>query len=159
MERVAIEVMRRRTIRGGDRFEVFGDGGTGVVDTNAPLSDRALAYWDGLPGQAGHLRDGHLAGLHLDAVIPDGHLAGRHLTAEHMWPAALLVFETRRLYFGEFRFAVGTMDFAGNRSSGVSEVVVRVVNSSPRRASTLTKAGFDEVTRRLSFTFSPSPDL
>ncbi len=159
MESVVIEFQRRRSVRGGDRFEIFGDGGTGVIDQSTPLTDQPPAYWEGLPGRRGHLRDGHLATLHLDNVLPDGHLCGRHLSAEHLWPAALLVFVSRPLYFGLFRFAAKTVDLVGNRSATVSEVVGRVVNSSPRRGSSLQKAGFDEVTRRMSFSFTQSPDL
>jgi len=159
MESLAIEVLRRRSIRGGDRFEAFGDGGSGTVDTTTPLTDRPLAYWEGLPGREGHLRDGHLAGLHLDNIVPDGHLTGRHLSAEHLWPAALLLFASRLLYFGVFRFAVGTVDFVGNKSEDLSEVVERMVNASPRPASSLSKSGFDEQTRRLTVSFAPSPDL
>jgi hypothetical protein len=159
MESVVIEVQRRRSVRGGDRFEVFGDGGTGVVDTSNPLTDQPLAYWEGLPGRRGHLLDGHVAALHLDNVLPDGHLGGRHLSAEHLWPAALLMFVSRPLYFGLHRFAAGAVDYVGNRSAEVSEVVEQVVNSSPRRASSLAKSGFNEVTRRMSFTLTPSPDL
>ncbi len=159
MEAIAVEIQRRRAVRGGDRFEVFGDGGTGVMDTATPLTDRPKAYWQGLPDRRGHLLDGCLACFHLDNVVPDGHLAGRHLSAEHLWPAALLHFVSRLLYFGVFQFAVGSVDVFQNRSASVSDVVQRVVNSSPRPASSLAKSGFDEVTRRLTFTCSPSPDL
>jgi len=159
MEAVVIEVSRRRDIRGGDRFEVFGDGGTGVIDTASPLTDRPKAYWDGLPGGRGHLLDGHLSGMHMDNVMPDGHLCGRHIAAHHLWPAEVLTFMTRPVYFGRFRFAVGTVDSSGNQSLTLSESASCVVNSSPRRASSLAKAGFNGESRRLSFSFTPSPEL
>jgi len=159
VESAVIEVPRRRSTRGGDAFEVFGDGGTGTIDSQNPLTDRPIGFWEGLPRQEGHTKGGHLAGLHLDHVIPDGHLAGRHLTAQHLWPAALVTFVTRPLYFGVFRFAVGMVDQAGNRSPGLSAVVSRVVNAAPRPAGELKRGTFDGATRRMSFTLTPSPDL
>ena len=159
VQSVVIEVQRRGSIRGGDGFEVFGDGGTGTIDTQTPLTDRPIGFWEGLPRQEGHTKDGHLTGLHLDHMIPDGHLAGRHVTAEHLWPAAAMTFVTQPLYFGIFRFAVGMVDQAGNRSGQLSPVVSRVVNAAPRQASELVRGTFDGVTRRMSFTLTPSPDL
>lgn len=159
VEPVVIEVPRRRSIRGGESFEVFGDGGTGTIDTQTPLTDRPIGFWDGLPRREGHTEGGHLTGLHLDHVIPDGHLAGRHTTADHLWPAAAVTFVTRPLYFGVFRFAVGMVDQTGNRSGQLSAVVSRVVNAAPRPAGELNRGMFDGVTRRMSFTLTPSPDL
>ena len=159
MESVTIEVQRGRSVRGGEGFEVFGDGGSGVLNTQTPLTDRPVWFWAGRPRQAGHLFDGHLGGRHMDSIAPDGHLSGRHLAAEHLWSARLLSFATRRLYFGRFQFAVGMVDGAGNRSSILSPVVQRIVNSSPRRASDLSRSGFDAASRRLSFSFAASPDL
>ena len=159
MEAVAIEVLRQRSVRGGDCFEVFGDGGSGEIRASVALTDRPLAYWEGLPGRGGHLMGGHLAAMHLDNVIPDGHLCGRHLSSEHLWPAAALVFVSRPLYFGVFQFAAGTVDFVGNKSAELSQAAARAVNSSPRQASALAKSSFDAQTRRLSLTFTPSPDL
>ncbi|MFH1419453.1 MAG: hypothetical protein ABII12_14350 [Planctomycetota bacterium] len=159
MEAVVVEMSRRREIRGGDRFEVFGDGRTGVIDTASSLTDRPMAYWDGLPGKRGHLLDGHLSGMHMDNVMPDGHLCGRRISAQHLWPAEVLTFVTLPVYFGCFRFAVCTVDSSGNRSLTLSESVSCVVNSSPRRASSLAKAGFNSESRRLSFSFIPSPEL
>jgi hypothetical protein len=159
MEPVVIEVLRRRAARGGDRFEVLGDGGAGPIDRDRPLTDAPVAFWQGLPDQRGHLLDGHLAGLHLDNVVPDGHLSGPHLAAEHLWPAAVLTFATRPLYFGEFQFAAGAVDAVGNVSDELSPVVRRVVNASPRPARSLAKSAFDQDERRLTFTLRPSPDL
>jgi hypothetical protein len=146
-------------VRGGDRFEVLGDGGCGVVDPTRPLTDRPIQYWAGLPTKQGHLLDGHLSGLHLDNVVPDGHLIGRHLHAEHLWPADVLEFVTPSLYFGEFAFTVGNVDAVGNKDSGLSDPVTRVVNSSPRPSVILVKSHFDSTTRRLVFGFERSPDL
>ncbi len=159
MESVAIEIPRSRAVRGGDRFEIFGDGRTGVLDISKPLTDRPIAFWDGLPGRRGHLLDGHLSACHLDNVIPDGHLAGRHLYAEHLWPAAPVMFISSPLYFGVFGFSARTVDAAGNASAALSPIVARLVNSSPRFATGLTKSGFDETSGRLTLTFERSPDL
>ena len=159
MDSVAIEIPRSRAVRGGDRFEIFGDDGTGVIDSSRPLTDRPIPFWEGLPGRRGHLLDGHLAGCHLDNIIPDGHLAGRHLCGEHVWPAASLVFISSPHYFGVFGFAARTVDAGGNISAALSPIVARFVNSSPRFATDLTKSGFDGGTRRMTFTFTPSPDL
>lgn len=158
MESVVVETLRTGNLRGGDAFEVLGDGGTGVIDENRPLTVRPIPYWLGLPAPAGHLVEGHLSTRHLDHVDPDGHLAGRHLTAEHLRPAAGLRFQTAPLYFGVFQFAVRNVDASGNRSAA-SPAVSRVVNASPRPASGLTKTAFDLPTRRLTFGFDPSPDL
>jgi len=159
VEAVVIEVARRRSIRGGDAFEVFGDGGNGVIDDQTPLNDSPIEFWSGLPRSEGHLNDGHLVALHLDHVIPDGHLSGRHLEADHLWPAAAVCFVTRALYFGAFRFAVGLVDRFGHRSGQLSGMVQRVVNSAPRPAASLKRGMFDDVQRRMSFLLSPSPDL
>lgn len=159
MERFLVEVARRRSVRGGDAFEVFGDGGSGTIDPNAPLTDRPIRFWEGLPLHGGHLEGGHLTRGHLDQIIPPGHLAGRHLSAEHLWPADSVWFVTLPLYFGRFQFAVGSVDAFGNRSAALSSAVSRVVNSSPRSATGLKRGVFDEVSRRMSLTFEPSPDL
>jgi len=159
VETVVIEVPRRRAIRGGDAFEVFGDGGTGTIDAQTPVTDRPIAFWAGLPRRDGHTEGGHLVGLHLDHVITDGHLSGRHIAAEHLWPAAAMTFVTRPLYFGVFGFAVGVVDQAGNRSEQLSAVASRVVNAAPRPAGELKRGTFDGVTQEMSFTLTPSPDL
>lgn len=159
METVTLALPRRRSIRGGDAFELFSDHATGVIDAQNSLNDRPIPFWGGLPPAGGHLIGGHLIGLHLDHVIPDGHLSGRHLAAEHLWPAAELSFETLPLYFGTFQFAAVTVDCFGNQGAVMSNVARRFVNSSPRRASNLKRGVFDEIGRRMSFTFTPSPDL
>lgn len=129
------------------------------MDTAQPLTDAPIGFWEGLPNRCGHLLDGHLATLHLDNVVPDGHLCGRHLAAEHPWPAAFLSFVTAPLYFGLYQLAVGMVDAVGNRSSQFCDPIVRVVNAAPRPARSLRKTGFDPLLRRLTFAFTPSPDL
>ncbi|MCG8405125.1 MAG: hypothetical protein MI923_08020 [Phycisphaerales bacterium] len=159
MESVIITLPRRRSILNGYAFEVFGDNATGTIDSQHPLTDHPIPFWGGIPCSQGHLYDGHLAGIHVDHVIPDGHFSGRHLNAEHLWPATEVLFKTRPLYFGAFRFAAATMDQYGNKNTTLTETAQRVVNSSPRPASALERATFDPLERRMSFTFTPSPDL
>ena len=159
METVHLEIPRDRALRGGDAYEVFSDGGAGVMDTVLPITDRPRPFWEGASLKRGHLRDGHLSGRHQDQVSPDGHLEGRHLDHPHGWPAGLMTYLTTPRYFGAFEFAVGTIDGRGNRSAELSPSVMRVVNSFPRAADGLSVSGFDATARRLSASFSASPDL
>ena len=57
MQAVTITVMRIRRYVAGDEFDVFGDGGTGVMDFTTALLDRRVPLWpESMPD------DGHLLG-------------------------------------------------------------------------------------------------
>ncbi|MCK6483610.1 MAG: hypothetical protein HUU22_15055 [Phycisphaerae bacterium] len=159
MESIVFTVLRRRAFIAGDAFELLGDSGSGMLDIEHPLSAHPIPFWEGRPPHEGHLLHAHVSGGHLDFVAPDGHLSGIHLADDHLLPAAALTWPTRPMYFGLFAFAARAVDRRGSRGGLLSPVVSRLVNSSPRPAETLVKTGFDEISRRLSFSFVPSPDL
>lgn len=159
MECIELTVLRRRAFIAGDGFELLGDSGGGSLDLDNTLSVHPIPFWEGRPPHQGHLRHAHVSGGHLDFVEPDGHLSGLHLADDHLLSAAALSWRTRPMYFGMFAFAARAVDRRGNRGALLSPTVTRLVNSSPRPAETLVKSGFDEISRRMSFSFVPSVDL
>jgi hypothetical protein len=158
VERLTLTIARRRGLHSGDQFEVLGDRGSGVVDAARPLSARPRPFWDRLMESPGHLHGGHLAGGHVDGATRDGHLANRHVSDEHLWPAGLCDWRTPPLYFGLFQFQLRVVRRNGDLIA-TSDLMARLVNSSPRRCGGVTPTEFESKTRRLSFTIAPSQDL
>ncbi len=154
MQRVRVQVERIRAYAGDATFEVFGDLGTGVVDFDRPLTPRPVRLWPEAERRAGHVLDGHLVVRHLDAINPDGHVEGEHLGAEHLYPAAVVAYETPGYVFGRFQHAVRMVDGAGNVSPSAFAIVT--VNSAPTVPLGVTRSGYDAVTDQVSFAFVPS---
>jgi hypothetical protein len=159
MQAIALTIPRRRTCVAGDRYSIYGNGGNGPVDFNGPPLAADVPFWPRTRAHAGHLNEPHLGWGHLDHAVQDGHLAGRHLFDGHLLPEAVLRFVTPLYTIGHFVLAVRTMDAAGNHGPGEAAIVAVTVNSSPRPAADFAKAGYDEDTGRMVFSFEPSPDL
>jgi len=159
MQAITIRIPRLRTYIAGDRYSIYGNDGLGEVDYEAvPLVSDA-PFWPGTLRHAGHLNGGHLCWGHLDHVTQDGHLVGRHLEHGHLEPEALLRFVTPLYCLGHYAMAVCVDDAGGNRSASAPAMVSCTINSSPRAASDFAKAGYDEQTDQIRFTFSPSLDF
>lgn len=156
MQRVRIEVVRSSRWKSADGFQVYGDGGSGVVDWTRPLTARRMRFWEDLPAMADHLLAGHVRGQHVDGVMPDRHGDETWLLDEHLKPAGVVAWESRPVVFGRFRFAVVTEDAAGNASTGGVVVHEVVVNSEPAPAGRLRPESFDPATGRLTLRFEPS---
>ena len=159
MDRIVISVVRGRSFRSVDGFQVYGDSGRGTIDYEHPMTSRRLLLWDDMPVVAGHVLDGHLMAVHLDGVVADGHLEGTHLLDEHAYPAATAVFETGPHVFGRFRHAVVTEDAIGNATTDGVTVHETVVNSDPPPANDFIPSGHDGAADRLTFAFTPSDRL
>ncbi len=159
MQSVWLIVTRRPEYVAGDRFEVYGDGGSGAIDFANALSDRPIPFWREAPPREGHLLDGHLVLQHLDSVQPDRHLSGLHLTDEHLRPAAALVFETRGYHFGAFKHAIKVFDAWGNVSQDEPVEVTTVINSSPRAPADFNRHEYDAQMDQVAFSFAKSLDL
>lgn len=159
MVRISISVVRGRSFRSVDGFQVYGDSGSGTVDYDYPLTSRRQLLWDDMPVLVGHMLDGHVMSVHLDGVVTDGHLEGTHLLDEHSYPAATTVFESRPHVFGRFRHTVVMEDAVGNMTTSGVTVHGTVVNSDPPPADAFVPSSHDGGTDQLTFTFGPSDYL
>lgn len=159
MQSVRIGIVRGRAFRSSDGFEIYGDGGTGKMDLDHPVSTRRVLLWPEACPMAGHLLDGHVVARHLDAIRPDGHLEGTHLLDACLYPAAVIGEEVGPYVFGRFRFAVVTQDAAGNRETNevaINEVVVNCESAPARR---LRPTAYEAGSGRMMFAFEPSERL
>lgn len=159
MQSVRILVPRRREYRGGDGFEVFGDGGSGTIDFSHPVTGRRVGLWSEAAGRRGHLLDGHLMLRYLDSVDRDGHFSGVHLNDDHLVPAGVVQVEVGRYVLGRFRHAVRMVDAAGNHVDDTPVTLTTVINSHPDRPGRLSAASYDSETDQIAFGFEPSPKL
>ncbi len=159
MQRVRIEVVRSRPYCSTDGFQVYTDGGTGVMDWSHPATSRRVLLWDDVPPMAGHLLGGHVAAQHLDGRMPDRHGDQTWLLDEHLLPAGTVGWESEPRVFGRFRFAVVTEDAAGNSAIEGVQVYEQVVNSEPAPAADLCPQAYDQPTGRLTLGFTPSRRL
>jgi hypothetical protein len=158
MQTITIGVVRNRPFRSTDGFHICGDGGSGQMDWDHPVTPRRLLLWPDAPIIPGHLLGGHGMSLHLDGVRPDGFLEGAHLLDTHMRPAAAVVYEAGPFVFGRFRHAVVMEDAVGNAAAGAA-VHETVINSDPPPATDLVPMAYDTQTGRLTFSFSGSDRL
>jgi hypothetical protein len=159
MERVRIRVVRSRSYHPVDGFLVYGDRGDGAIDWDRPLTSRKVLFWEGTWPLPGYLSGGHLAGRHLDGIMPEGHLGGTFLLDEHLQPASTVLWETDPLVFGRFALAVVTQDGVGNMEAGEAVIRERVVNSEPPPPRELQPQSFESVDGRLTLAFTPSERL
>jgi hypothetical protein len=159
MQRIRIQVVRSGGYRAEDGWQVYGDGGTGQVDWQHPLTSRRYLFWPEAQRIAGHLLGGHLRGLHLDGILRDGHLEGTHLLDEHLLPAFGGSWESRQLVFGRFKHAVVAEDARGNKNTEQASVCEKVINSDPPPPGHLKPLSFDSGNSRFAFGFVPSDRL
>lgn len=159
MEYVLICVPRGREYAHQDGFDVYGDGGSGSMDYDAPLNEDPVALWPESRPRLGHLREGHLMLGHLAAPAGDGHLQDRFLCGQHLRPAAEVIFEAGPYCFGRFQQALVMRDVLGNGDPQSATVLTKTVNSAPRRAYRLYPTAFDADTDRATFSFGGSPDV
>jgi len=159
MQTIRIGVIRGRPYRSVDGFQVYGDEGTGQMDWTRPVTSRRQLLWPDGQMMPGHLFVGHLMAQHLDAIRPDGHLEGTHLMDDHLYPAALVEYETDPFVFGRFQHAVVTEDAVGNSITSGVTVFETVINSEPASPREFKPAAHDVGLGRFSFSFVPSERL
>jgi len=159
MQAITLMIPRLRTYSAGDRYSVYCNGGAGDIDWAAAPEVGDVPFWPGTRAHAGHLNEPHLGWGHMDHGVQDGHLVGRHLADGHFLPQAVLSFTTRLYSFGRYLLAVRTVDSGGNFSAESPATVALTINSRPRPASDFAKAGHDVGCDRITFSFTPSPDL
>jgi hypothetical protein len=159
MQAISFGVVRGRCYRSTDGFQIYGDGGTGEMDWDHPVTPRRILLWDDAPVIAGHLLGGHVMGPHLDGVRADGHLEGIHLLDEQMYPAVAVVYETWPFVFGRFGHAVVMEDGVGNETKTGLTVYETVINSDPASAGDLQPTSYDSGLDRMTFSFTPSERL
>lgn len=159
MQSIRMSVMRDARFRCVDGFHVYGDGGSGVMDWDHPVTPRRMLFWNDAECVAMHVEAGHLMARHLDSIRFDGHLDGVHLLDEHTLAAGTTVVELGPFVFGRFRHAVVTEDEIGNRQPGGATIYETAVNSAPAASSRLRAESHDEVSGVLAFSFVPSEKL
>lgn len=155
MQRVRISVFRGSAGSGGDTFVVYGDGGTGVMNYEEPLTPMPVALWPGAAAHPGHLGGRHLVTGHLDTAGRDAHLEGLHLYGEHLRPSAAVVFDTDGYVFGAFAHQVFLADSEGNVAAAGSPVRVTVINSRPPAPEDVRLEEYQGASDQVVFTFSP----
>lgn len=153
MQRVRLIITGRSGYAAGDRFEVFGDGGSGQIDYDHPLTDRPVPFWPEAVPRRGHLLDGHLELPHAEGTWPDGHLEGVHLLDDHGRPSAPVMFDTPEYVFGAFTHGVRPVDRLGNVFGGEPSETTQTINSSPPRPFNFSLSAFDEATGQAVFSF------
>lgn len=159
MQRLSIYIPRRRHWTSSDRVELFGDGGSGTIDTSTPLVDGSQRVWRDSAVPAGHMLDGHLMMGHLDDVRPEGHLCGLHLLGEHGWCCQSVWFETPPYYFGAFAHRARVVDGAGNVCDTPAVGDVCVINSWPQAVRSASVIDYDSAAEQVTIAFEPSVSL
>ena len=159
MQRIQIGVVRSRPYGSTDGFVVYGDGGSGSMDWDHPVTPRRVLFRPDDPATTGHLLGGHLMADHLDGTRPDGHLEGTHLLDRCLMPAALVFFETEPFVFGRFRHGVVTQDAAWHATTGGVALQETVVNSGPEPAEDFRPVAQDGGTGVVTFSFTASERL
>jgi len=159
MQQLVIDVVRRRGFASGDGFHVYGNGGSGAVDWEHPVTSRRYLLHPDTPPAATHLRAEHLHTMHLDTVTADGHLQGTHLLDACQWPAGVISHVSRPLVFGRFSHAVVVEDAAGNADTAGAVFHEQVINAAPPPPSEFKAVEHDASTGRLTFSFTPSDRL
>lgn len=159
MQQLVINVIRSRRFTSGDGFHVYGNGGSGAIDWDHPITSRRYLFRPDAPPAAAHLLAAHLHPVHLDSVTGDGHQEGTHLLDEHLRPASAVTFVTRSMVFGRFLHAVVVEDSVGNTDLQQAVIHEQVINAAPPPPSDFKAIHWDEITGRLSFAFTPSDRL
>ena len=159
MRSVRIILSRTSEYVAGDAYEVFGDRGIGVIDTEHPLTPQPVPLWEDIPFSEGHLCDGHLSGVHLGGGDWAGHLEGAHLCEGHLEPKRTLVWESDPYVFGRFQHLLSMMDAVGNRSSGSTTTFAHTINSFPKPPLTFEKTKYENETDQVVFAFVPQRPL
>lgn len=159
MQAIRIQVVRSRAYCSEDGWHVYGDGCTGSMDWENPVTSRRQLFWDDVPPVARHLLGGHVMAHHLDCVRPDGLFEGLHLLDEHLYPAMSVAWETGLFVFGRFKHAVVTKDAAGNAEMSGVHVYEQVINSDPPPARGLCPQSHDSQTDCMTLSFVQSDRL
>ena len=159
MQSIRMGVVRGRAFCSSDGFELYGDGGTGQMDWDHPVSARRVLLWPEACPMAGHLLEGHGVARHLDAFRPDGHVEGTHLLDACLYPAATIEEEVGSYVFGRFQLAIVTRDAAGNQETDGVDIPEAVVNSAPEPVRRLRPTAHDAGSDRMTFAFEPSERL
>lgn len=159
MQTIQIAVVRESRYRSGDGFEVYADGGSGVIDWVHPVTSRRQLFWEGATAMMSHLGAGHLRGYHLDSISCDGHIHGTHLWDQHLQPAGVVRCEMGPFVFGRFRHAVVNQDELGNKDAAGAAIHSTVINSTPPSARRLRVEVHERTADTVRFSFEPSERL
>ena len=159
MQAVRLGVVRNRRFRVGDGFTVCGNGGSGTIDYDHPVTPTPVPLWLGVSPSAGHLRGGHLLEPALDSLVEDGHTEGTHLLDDHLIPAGLVEFTCPAVVFGRFRYAVVMRDAVGNERLDLSSEHQQTINSAPAGPRDLVCVAQEPEGGQLTFRFEPGGKL
>lgn len=159
MQRIGLRVVRSRGYHPGEGFVVFGDGGTGTIDWDRPLTSRKVIFWADTSIVAGHLAGGHMSEPFLDGIVPDRHLEGTFLLDANLQPAASITWHSDPVVFGRFQIAVVTEDAVGNRRIEDATLREQVVHSEPPPARALAPASFNASSGCLTLSFEGAERL
>lgn len=136
----------------GDYAQLFGNGGSGDVDFNDPLSNRKLSLFPGGAGiygfghaPWGHFRWGHAHSMRTPGF---GHMPWGHFPWGHGSPTISATHKITEC--GDHIFALGCFDPAGNQHAGDPEEVTVFAHMAPDAPTGLKKNSFNKTTGLLT---------
>lgn len=155
--RVKLTVLRRQDLPVGATFNVYGDGGTGQIDYDAPVNETPIPIWPCPQDKAGFgmacFGDGDFG---WDAAAAVGFGKGCFGYGQFGLDADAIEWIGPLLAEGAYRFGVKAIDTAGNLSAACETAPLTVVPPA-RPAARLDIASFDDRTGRLALCVSDQP--
>jgi len=147
--RVRIRLLRRQNLPLGAEFVVYGDGGSGVIDYDAPLPGGSLPVWAGALDKCGFALAGFGAGdFGWEGSTAVGFGIGAFGGGDFGFDADVLEWVSGPLAAGGYRFGVVVRDARG-RGSGPMEVGPVFVGPAATAAEGLSLSVFDPASNRL----------
>ncbi len=132
----------------GDYAQLFGNGGSGDIDFDTPLSNQQINLFPGGAGiygfghaPWGHFRFGHAHSMRAPGFghMPWGHFPWGHGAATIR--ATHIITEC-----GEYKFAFGCFDAVGNQHTGSPEEVTVIAHITPDAPTGFTKNDYNKTT-------------
>ncbi len=155
--RVKLTVLRSQDLPVGTTFNVYGDGGTGPIDYDMPLSETPIPIWPCPQDKAGFgtacFGEGDFG---WDAAAAVGFGKGCFGYGQFGLDADVIEWISPLLTEGAYRFGVKAIDTAGNLSAACEMGPLTVVPPA-RPAARLDIASFDDETGRLTLCVSDQP--
>ena len=159
MQRIDVSVTVPIESLGGQVFQVFSDGASGVMDWDAPLNAAPLPLHPGRDWHRGHLLQPHLAAEHLETGLRGGHLNERHLVDAHLVPPTRVTWRTAPLYFGRYKLGLRVQDWAGNVSENLPTPAALTINTGPDAPVGFEKESYDGELDQITFSIEPPLQL
>jgi len=147
--RVRISLLRSQNLPSKATAEMYFDNGTGVIDYNQPLSNRAIRIWPAWQDKAGFGMGRFGAGdFGYESAAAVGFGKGNFGQGQFGLDADTIEWTSPPLMGGVYKFGVKITDGAGNKSSASETEPITVIPTA-RPAEQISISSFDKQTNEL----------